>query len=143
MNPPNEIKKLEEIGNTAVQDKLVELWLSGEENIPTVILKAYKIGLDDGIAMASTWKTEDPRMLREQIRVADEAFQRLCEENKTLRACIKDDCETEEEVKNLARPILGVLAVDGDSYGVPTEADIVKSLVKKLKGTNAHPDNSK
>lgn len=30
------------------------------------------------------WKDEDPRMLREQIRVADSAYQRLHEENKRL-----------------------------------------------------------
>jgi hypothetical protein len=34
------------------------------------------------LQQAITWKNEDPRMLREQIRVADSAFQRVHEESK-------------------------------------------------------------
>jgi len=47
----------------------------------------------------------------------------------TLRAVIRDDCETDTNVRNLARPILGDFAVDGDSYGVPGLEDIVEQLI--------------
>jgi hypothetical protein len=53
----------------------------------------------------------------------------LDQENTTLRACIKDDCETEEEVKKLALKFLPPLLVEGDSHGVPNEAGIVENLI--------------
>jgi hypothetical protein len=49
-----------------------------------------------------------------------------------LRAVVKDDCETDTNVRELARPILGDFKVDGDSYGVPGLEDITKELIKQL-----------
>lgn len=39
------------------------------------------------------WKIEDPRMLREQVRIADVAFQNLFKENKNLQATIAEKDE--------------------------------------------------
>ncbi len=50
---------------------------------------------------------------------------------RTLRKVIQDDCEDEERVKNLVRPILGELKTDGDSYGAPSMSDIVESLLQR------------
>jgi hypothetical protein len=49
-----------------------------------------------------------------------------------LRALVKDDAETDIAVRNIARPVLGDAAVDGDSYGVPTLEDIVERLRASL-----------
>lgn len=40
--------------------------------------------LQEQLAQEKKWKEEDPRMLREQMRVADEAFNRINDQNKAL-----------------------------------------------------------
>lgn len=40
--------------------------------------------LERELEREKAWKNEDPRMLREQIRVADSAYQRLYEESRQL-----------------------------------------------------------
>ena len=54
-----------------------------------------------------------------------------------LKSVVKNDCETEEEVKRLARPFLKPIQIDGDTYGIPNEADIVEALIKQLAEANA------
>lgn len=43
-------------------------------------------------------------------------------------------------MRNIARPVLGDFAVDGDSYGVPGLEDIVEGLVKRLKAAERERD---
>ena len=57
----------------------------------------------------------------------------LEQENRTLRACIADDTENEELAKKEALKVLTHLDVYGDSYGVPTIADIVEKLVQRCQ----------
>jgi hypothetical protein len=47
--PIAEIRKLVELGGPEVQQQLVDLWLSRETNDIHLILRAYKIGLDEGL----------------------------------------------------------------------------------------------
>ena len=42
---------------------------------------------------------------------------------------ITDDCDMEQEVRHLLRPVLGEKAVDGDNFGVPTMADVSERLL--------------
>ena len=51
----------------------------------------------------------------------------------TLKAVISNDTETEEDAKRIARRVLSDMEVYGDSYGVPTLADIVEKLVEKYE----------
>jgi hypothetical protein len=54
-----------------------------------------------------TWKLEDPRMLREQVRVADAAYQHLHEQHKALESKCNDLRIT---VNNMAGALLEVAA---------------------------------
>lgn len=47
------------------------------------------------------------------------------------KAVVAHDCDTEEQVKNIARPILGE-RVDGSPDGVPNEADLAEMLVAEI-----------
>jgi hypothetical protein len=44
---------------------------------------------------------------------------------------VRDDCATDEGVRDIARPVLGRMAVDGDSYGVPPLEEITRDLVAR------------
>jgi hypothetical protein len=68
------------------------------------------------------------------IRIVEGAKQLAAERkiSETRLAVIKDDCETDTNVRELARPILGDIKVDGDSYGVPGLEDIIEELIKQL-----------
>jgi hypothetical protein len=60
------------------------------------------------------WKEEDPRMLREQIRVADSAYQQLHKENKELREKLKSTVTFEYCSKcNSPLSACGEQSVDG------------------------------
>lgn len=50
---------------------------------------------------------------------------------------LRDTCDDDTTIRELARPILGDKLVDGDSWGVPPITDIVEELVKRL--TPPHP----
>lgn len=50
---------------------------------------------------------------------------------------LRDLADTDTEIRNLARPHLAPLDVDGDKEGSPGMADVVESLVKKLAAANA------
>jgi hypothetical protein len=52
---------------------------------------------------------------------------------KTLDAVIKDDCHTEELVKQSAQRVLGKEFCDGDSHGVPNSADLMDEMVKRYE----------
>lgn len=55
-----------------------------------------------------------------------------------LEQIIKDDCETDSAVRDLARPVLGNLGVDGDSYAVPPLEDITAALVARTSWQVVH-----
>jgi hypothetical protein len=68
-----------------------------------------------------------------------EGWLELKAENARLKAdldirnkVIESDCETDEAGRKLARKVLSDMAVYGDSYGVPTTADIIESLTTLL-----------
>lgn len=46
---------------------------------------------------------------------------------------LSDWAETDTAVRAIARRVLTEFEVEGDSYGVPSLADVVKSLVKKIE----------
>ncbi len=50
---------------------------------------------------------------------------------------LRDLADTDTEIRNLARPHLAPLDVDGDKEGSPGMADVVELLVKKLESANA------
>lgn len=54
-------------------------------------------------------------------------------ENSTLRACIANDCENEELLKQEALKVLPEMQVNGDSLGVPSVAGIGENLVARIK----------
>ena len=51
----------------------------------------------------------------------------------TYQRVLKSQCELEEEARKIAREVLCEQDVYGDSYGVPTIADIVETLVTRIK----------
>ena len=55
------------------------------------------------------------------------------EREKTLEACLAEECEADTDARKAARQVLSEIEVDGDSYGVPSVADIVENLVKREK----------
>lgn len=65
---------------------------------------------------------------RKAIADAIEKHHQLCTDLETAQAVIKDDCETDTSIRNLARPIFGDAKVDGDSYSVPALEDIFELL---------------
>lgn len=50
-----------------------------------------------------------------------------------LKLCIADDTDNEEAARKQARRVLTDLETYGDSYGVPTIADIVEKLVDMIQ----------
>ena len=55
------------------------------------------------------------------------------EREKTLEACLAEECEADTDARKAARQVLSEIEVDGDSYGVPPVADIIENLVKREK----------
>lgn len=45
---------------------------------------------------------------------------------------LRDTCDDDTQIRELARPILGDKGVDGDSYCVPPITDIVEELTRRL-----------
>ena len=67
-----------------------------------------------------------------QVRHAiDEATAELRKQLEISMAVNLDDCETDTNVRNLARPILGSIA-DDDGYAVTSLEQIVEELISKL-----------
>lgn len=46
---------------------------------------------------------------------------------------LNDMCEFEREAREIAGQVLTELECQGDSWGVPTIADVVETLVNKIK----------
>jgi hypothetical protein len=53
-----------------------------------------------------------------------------------LKTVMADQCETDTAIRNIARPVLGNFAVDGDSNGIPALEDIVETLVGMIRSDN-------
>lgn len=62
-----------------------------------------------------------------------ERIKSLEQENFTLQACLKDDCDNEALLKTEALKVLPPIQVEGDSNGVPSVADVGQSLVARIK----------
>lgn len=52
---------------------------------------------------------------------------------KSLQTFLKDSCEDDDEIRKLCREVLTEKEVFGDSYGVPSNVDLVELLVNKIK----------
>jgi hypothetical protein len=52
---------------------------------------------------------------------------------KNLDRIVRDDCEADTSVREIARPLLGDREVDGDSYGVPPLEEITRALVVRAR----------
>lgn len=63
--------------------------ITDEEYLELLELEKERDSLKQENAELRKWKEEDPRMLREQIRVADEAYQHLFERHKATEARLK------------------------------------------------------
>ena len=61
----------------------------------------------------------------------DQLAKKLQDVTESLDSFLRDDIEADDEIRNLARPILGEW-VDGDSFGVPGVVDIVEKLITLL-----------
>lgn len=57
---------------------------------------------------------------------------RLVEVEKCWKTWSDDYDNDKVEIKEICRPIIGDLGVDGDSYGVPTHVDIVGNAIQTL-----------
>src|SRR5574341_975306 len=53
-------------------------------------------------------------------------------ERDNWHALVTDHCEEDTQIRQLVRPILGAAKMDGDSYGVPSLADLVEALIQRL-----------
>ena len=105
-----------------------EKWVEMASNYDERLFKACAVqqsGVPDQTALvwridlsrlrdACTLATARVRILTEARDTEHSARLKAEEERDRCRAVIKDDCDTEETVKALARPILGDLGVDGD-----------------------------
>ena len=71
-----------------------------------------------------------------QSLIAMQAFRTRAEqaekERDAYKAVVADDCEKEEMIRTMCKPILGEAFVDGDTYGVPGTPDLVEKLIAKL-----------
>jgi phosphoenolpyruvate-protein kinase (PTS system EI component) len=90
----------------------------------------------------------DRRRSKQAIEGIVETYEKLLDSERKLSeirlALIKDHCETDTNIRELARPILGNFKVDGDSYGVPGLEDIVEELIKQLAAEKeAHAKTAK
>ena len=63
------------------------------------------------------------RRLRETLAIRD--------------ATIRDDCGTESRAREIAKRVLPAETVDGDSYGVPTHADVMDRLASLVADLRA------
>jgi hypothetical protein len=49
-----------------------------------------------------------------------------------LNSILQDYAADDTDIRDLARPILGTLAVDGDEHAVPTLPGIVARLIERI-----------
>jgi hypothetical protein len=83
-----------------------------------------------------SWQSAQADQVRELRKHCDAALSDLANRDATIR----DDCHTDSLAREIARRFLPVLAVDGDSYGVPTVADIVESMGARIAALVAAGD---
>ena len=83
----------------------------------------------------------------EVVRELIDQIDSLTKENKRLegevvnwKAVVTDQCELEDEAKNIAGKLLTVLEVNGDSHGVPTIACVVELLVERAEKAEQQRD---
>ena len=69
------------------------------------VINAYELSrqLERELNDANKWKEEDPRMLREQIRVADVAFNHLHAEHKSSRIALNEWRKCSEDLAEQLR----------------------------------------
>ena len=82
-------------------------------------------------ADSQAWNKSFHEANKERVEL-DMKLAKAEEESETRLAIIKDHCEDGSKIKELARPLLGDFAVEGDSYGVPASVDICEELTKQL-----------
>lgn len=92
--------------STPRTDAALETFESSSATYTTIkdVLEAYDFArqLERELWEEKKWKQEDPRMLREQIRVADVAYQQLLSERDELK---KRTEELNDEVSRLCREL--------------------------------------
>lgn len=79
----------------------ISLWLSTGKHAPqptSVVPADFARQLERELSEALKWKNEDPRMLREQIRVAVSAYSQLHQENKELRSQLEAMRKTRDDI---------------------------------------------
>ncbi len=72
------------------------------------------------------WEERTPQKIWSDIRF-------LLSRLGVVMVAIEESCENDNDIRDLARPILGDLKTDGDSNAVPTTACIVEELIKHYK----------
>ena len=118
----DQLKKLSDEVHTRVQETVAKVKQTCQPKPATGELETYCFTPED---------TGTPTFfVKESDHNAAIAAER--EKYRISLAVNKDDCETDTNVRNLARPILGDFKVDGDSYGVPGLEDITEELIKQL-----------
>lgn len=55
---------------------------------------------------------------------------------------VRDHCEEDTAIRDIARPVLGDAAVDGDSDARPTAVDVVRMVVDRLRADNRQMTNA-
>lgn len=56
----------------------------------------------------------------------------LSEHIENYKILVQDAIDDENKIKDLARPYLSKMEIEGDSYGVPGPVDVVESLIKLI-----------
>lgn len=79
----------------------------GYKTINALIVTAKQLDIMKAeLKQEKIWKVEDPRMLREQMRVHDVAFQNLFEQNKTLTQSLAEMTKERDELKKFNEAIV-------------------------------------
>jgi len=73
-------------------DALCEQMMNNKDSARVMAFRLviHACALERKLNQEKIWKVEDPRMLREQMRVHDMAYQHLFDENKRLKEQILD-----------------------------------------------------
>jgi hypothetical protein len=81
-------------------------------------MEAKKSGYDDGVKFATAQSKEQEAKIQHDIELYKQA--------------LEDECDTDTEIRKIARKVLSEYECEGDSYGVPPLEDIVEKLVEKI-----------
>ena len=116
--------------------------MTNDEKIEEIRVKAYSLIKEGAELYNSDKEAEDivPKLheivLAQDLIVADILSQLDDAKHELLlsKKVIEDDCKNDAEIRNMAQPIIGDFAVDGDSYEVPTTAMIVERLIEHMRG---------